>query len=57
VQTFKVTKEANMKERDEVDIARTAADAVVFILFMVALICLFGFMCVLYFFLWLIGAL
>ncbi len=46
-----------MKERNEVDIAKTAADAVVFILFMVALICLFGFMCVLYFFLWLIGAL
>ena len=44
-----------MNERDDVDLARFAADAMVLILFFVALTCIVAFACMLYFFLWLVG--
>jgi hypothetical protein len=49
------TKGASMKRRDDIDLARFAADAMVLILFFVALTCIIAFACALYFFLWLVG--
>lgn len=48
-------KEASMSQRDDIDLARYAADAMVLILFFVALTCIVAFACMLYFFLWLVG--
>jgi hypothetical protein len=44
-----------MSQRDDIDLARYAADAMVLILFFVALTCIVAFACMLYFFLWLVG--
>lgn len=44
-----------MNQRDDIDLARYAADAMVLILFFVALTCIVAFACMLYFFLWLVG--
>jgi hypothetical protein len=53
--TTRHTKGASMSRRDDIDLARFAADAMVLILFFVALTCIIAFACALYFFLWLVG--